>query len=389
MLTMMNRFFDFLRTSILAVCLAHTCYAQGSSDLLSRHFDYHMISSGNNFPSVNLEKDHLGDICLLLHAGASLDQVRDIFHWNESELQSRLEVLQGAALLEKIGNGYYPRITVITGKDAGQYFAVSPSLVDETAMNVRKLLPRFKREYANVPALRPVPFRQISFFLLSDVLLDNWQIDTVENEMFQQPRSQHGDKHYYYSMQEKTSATTESFGIYGNSQAAFGEVAIGLYGNTRESENLVTLSSAKIAEKCGLEPTVNGQPLKKTLLAEMVKAFPAATAIVPAHLQCLQRLGLLARGSYDFPVLADSDNQALSALAKIFTQKLLMILNGERSSLERIYRLSPYAQEISFQEFFMWWYHFFYTEVTNRLIEEKLIEPPPAGTFTYLWRDQK
>lgn len=207
--------------------------------------------------------------------------------------------------------------------------------------------------------------------------------------MFQEPRSPHGDKHYYYSMQEKTSASTESFGIYGNSQAAFGEVAIGLYGNTREGENLVTLSSGQIAEKCGLEPAINGQTLKKTLLTELAKAFPDTESILPAHMQCLQTLGLLTHGSYNFPVLADSDDQALAPLAKIFTQRLLAILKIERGSLEKTYRVSPYAQEISFQEFFMWWYHFFYTDVTNRLIREGLIERPPTGTFTYLWRDQK
>lgn len=361
-------------------------HGQEIETFLAHQYDYQMISSGNNFPSVRLDQDHLGEVCILLHEGVLLARMRDHFHWTDAELQRRLQALEQDGLVRLEAGGYRPVMAVITQSDAQRYFLVSPGSINNTAAAIAALVPELKTQSARIDGLRSIPFPELSFFLMSDALLDNWQIRNVEDEMFHAPRTEHAGKHYYYSIQEKASPATESFGIYGNSQAGFGEVAIGLYGNTRDSENLVTMSSKQIAEKCGLEPSINGQPLKKTLLLEIVRNFPDVAKMAPAHRQCLQALGLATESSVTIPVLGESDDQVLSQLAKKLTPRLLTLLRHERPRLEKLYRKSPYVHEISFQEFFMWWYHFFYTAVTNELVRLRLVALPTTGTFTYLRR---
>ena len=49
--------------------------------ILSRTYNYKMISSGNNFPTVNVRKEHRGDILLLLHEQIPAEAIQLHFGW--------------------------------------------------------------------------------------------------------------------------------------------------------------------------------------------------------------------------------------------------------------------------------------------------------------------
>jgi len=55
---------------------------------------------------------------------------------------------------------------------------------------------------------------------------------------------------------------------------------------------------------------------------------------------------------------------------------LLKILEEDAELLERGYQNSPYFQEVSYEEYFMWAYHILYSEVTEMLIDSGMIYKP-------------
>jgi len=48
---------------------------------------------------------------------------------------------------------------------------------------------------------------------------------------------------------------------------------------------------------------------------------------------------------------------------------------------------SPYSEEVTFDEFFIWWYHLFYSATTDWLAHRGLLEVPRFGNTTYLIAD--
>ena len=83
------------------------------------------------------------------------------------------------------------------------------------------------------------------------------------------------------------------------------------------------------------------------------------------------------------PVVSDKDNEFFYAMASSFKPKLIAILEKYRSYGETVYRKTGYANEITYEEFYMWWYHFIYTKATDQLAEWKHLTIPPGGNFYY------
>ena len=73
--------------------------------VLSRHYEYKMISSGRNFPAVNVRRENRSDIILLLHEGVTVASIRDHFGWSEASMETRLTELVDAELIRFDGDG--------------------------------------------------------------------------------------------------------------------------------------------------------------------------------------------------------------------------------------------------------------------------------------------
>jgi hypothetical protein len=163
---------------------------------------------------------------------------------------------------------------------------------------------------------------------LSNVLLDNWQINNVENEFLKKERTLRHGKNYYWSLMQNLKPERESFGIYGN--ASFNDIST--YGNNRYNFK-------------------NDQ--------ERDEAMKGPT------------------------IFKMADNSVFQNLALSFKPVLLQILNNNRSYFESMYLKSKYSEEISFEEYFIWWYHFMYTRTTNILAQKNYLKIPASGNFFY------
>jgi hypothetical protein len=59
------------------------------------------------------------------------------------------------------------------------------------------------------------------------------------------------------------------------------------------------------------------------------------------------------------------------------------IQNSNKPNFEATYRELNFDKEVFFEEFFIFWYHWIYTEATDVLIAEDIVQKPQNDMFYY------
>jgi hypothetical protein len=224
---------------------------------------------------------------------------------------------------------------------------LAPLAVAATRL-IKDKLPLLQQRYQRISAFRNHPFTESSFLILSNVLLDNWQIGAVEINFLSKERPlRHGKQYYAALLQKHANSPVEALGIYGNNVTGRPGYGVCRYGNVRYTP----------------------EALHQTQVVEQAYQHYKTSA---------------AREPFAYPILTPADQAALAELAGLLQPDLLALLNQNRAKLEEEYRTSPYGQEVSFEEYFMWWYHVFYTAVMDKLLFEKVLILPPSRLAFYV-----
>jgi hypothetical protein len=244
-----------------------------------------------------------------------------------------------------------------------------------------------KSYYKELSSFSGISFENASFLILSNVVLDNWQINNIEKLFLKKERTLRHGLNYYHSLQEqKPGEEKESFGIYGNQMWGHGQLMIGVYGNNRlASTNLLTLGETDFAELFGVQ---SEEPLSETrgriLEALVGHAKEPDYQLNPNFKNGFNALGIMSGDEVKIPILDRSDYEELKILAALVTNDLIGVLENHRTLLEDVYTESVYADEITLEEYLIWWYHFFYSEVTEILAGKGYINIPVSGVTTYV-----
>lgn len=362
-------------------------FAQDIKEILAAEYEYKMISSGKNYPTVNIRDNNLGDICILLHHRVSVNEICRHYGWTEQNLQARLDTLLKEGLIKKDEKfGYLPTCMVITFQDSQEAIRQDENLLRKSVELIVKNLPEVKRLYNDIDGLKEIPFSKASLFILSDVLLDNWQIDKVERQWLGAERTLRNGMNYYYSIQQKNRGEpTEAFGIYGNMYRSYGTVLVGLYGNQRQGINFINLTSTQLKDWFGMQETETSEAFKQRLLEELLRfSKDSQYKLSQQHESRFERIGFVQNRKLVIPVLNPADQEKISEIAGLISDELMELLSAYKGKLKRSYQSSVYKDEISFEEYAIWWYHFYYTKVTDILIDKGHISKPLTGVFTYL-----
>jgi len=294
--------------------------------------DHHMISSGNNFPAIRLAKDSLDLLLVALRFGHDPKETGEYFGWDDSTIDARIGVLTSNDYLAATGDGYHPTISILTIKEAERLRNISRPVVAEITDSIVSIIPRVESAYRRLSVSSEYAYADLAFFLLSDVLLDNWQINNVERGFLGKPRTLRHGKNYYYQIAEKdTGSTIEAFGVYGNQYQCGDSVCWVMYGNNRTAE-------------------------QKSM--EEFRTF-----------RC--------------PYFSENDMQIFDTLATMFEPTLLAILEKHRPVFLEEFNASGLSAGLTFEEHFICWYHLIYTDVTDALAEKGYLTVPEKGVFFY------
>lgn len=362
---------------------------QNLSSIEMRRFETKMISSGSNMPTLDLSEKRRSEVLVLLHENTPETLIRD-FRFSDG-------VVGGDTLDDLISEGYvaadeqsrlHPKIAVLSIPSVSKHMMVRDAIVAATVEKIKAGAADFMEKAASIPTLKSLQPDRYSLFLFSNVLLDDLQINTVEKEYLKADRPLRPGGRYYLSVQEKDASTTrEAFGIYGNHIRSYNGVFVGVYGNNRnERTDFNAMGPDRLWPARAPEaPDRDAVAARRAELVNALLKVSRGEDVDESLRNALVRVGFTdPDGRVLTLIFSGADFNALQAIAADFTPDLLGLLNSERNYLEEAYRNSPYASEITFEEYFIWWYHLYYTAVTDALVKDGLIVIPASGVSAYI-----
>ena len=322
-----RRIFHVGAAIALGAASAAVSFAQTSAidALAAKRFGMPIISRGDNIPDFEPTRDSMHLLLIALHKGIPLSEFQARTGFGQEKIDGLLRFLESKGYAHRREGRYSPSVFIADAEDGGRLFERALPIAREIVASIDVTLPRVKELFARTGMSKIRPFEDWAFFLLSDVLLDNWQIDRVERDFLKATSRplRHG-KNYYAAFLEKN-PKNEPFGIYGNQ---VGDVSV--YGNNRWRVEAATTENT----------------------------------------------------------ISAADAAFLENVAEAFTPRLLNILEKNRPYAEKTYADLGYAKEIAFNEFFIWWYHFVYTKATDLMAEAGMLRIPPDGNFLYRLTDK-
>lgn len=372
---------------ILFALVIVACTSTGSVDTINnRVFETKIISSGNNFPPFRFADIYADKVTVLVKDGVPESEIREHeFSDGVTGTQALDALIQNGFLVRSEFDELRPTLTVMTIADVSRYMRVDADIVDETTEAILSYAPEAFGTISKIEGFSHLSRDQYDLFLLSNGLLDNFQIGNVEEQLIKSERPERAGGNYYLAVREKDPASAyESFGIYGNNTAAYGKYIVGVYGNQRNDQTNFHQMREKLYPD---EVLIDDEKLslRRNELAQVMAAIWLGEEVSEKNLQILVSLEFVTEsGALNMPVITTENYPAFSAVVSEFTPILLDILRKHLPELEAAYATSPYLSEVSFEEYFMWWYHLYYSAVTDALIEENEIHIPTQGVSTYL-----
>lgn len=319
---------QLLMISLLALPFTDT--SDPIRDLMETDYEEHFISSGDNFPQISLEEYQRHKFLVGLHMGLSVNKLAKALEWDKALLQEQISTLKDNGYLKQLNGNFYPSINIITQKEGKRIFLHLEPVARELSGAIKNMEACLRGMYNKTSLKDQLTFEEMSFFLYSNVLLDNWQINAVEKRFLKKDRPlRHGNRYYIQYAEKDPEYAREVFGIYGNQYLCQNGSCFITYGNNR---------------------TNNYLPFRE-----------------------LEQLKI--------PVASKKDQQVFDEMASVFLPELIKILESQKEYFHQFYESNVYKNETSFEEFFIWYYHFLYTRTTDILEEQGHITIPRNGIF--------
>lgn len=320
----MNKF--LILFLVLPLCL----YSQDTSKLdktFSKKLEHKLISRGNNFPDFRVSKDSLDFLLVALHENIPLTSFSEKTKFDRAKIDETLRFLESKNWVHLVDNKYTPTVFIATAEDGDKLYELAKPISHDITIAIEESLPQIQDLFMETDISQTDIFDNWSFLILSNVLLDSWQINNVEKDFLKQAERpvRHG-KNYYFAILEKSRQNRESFGIYGNQQYSTKDSSsLGVYGNNRY---------------------VNKEDKSSNIITQ-------------------------------------KDNEIFGKMATLFLPTLLEVLEKHRDYSIDVYEELNHHSEITFDEFYIWFYHFIYTQTTDELATRKTIKIPDDGNFYY------
>ncbi|MDX8366276.1 hypothetical protein [Cytobacillus sp. IB215665] len=356
-------------------------------NLRQNDYESRLISTGNNYPDIDISKDQLNELCVLLHARVSMDEIVSLLSISEVDLMQKIDKLRLEGLVKYVNNYFLPTFPIVSEDDGRELYQLSRKIGQNIVKLICGKMHEIKEETYNIPAFQKFTFEELSLFMLSDVLLDNFQIQNVEKLYLKSEKPNRNNKHYFFALLAKNpNSSLEPFGIYGNDYRQMGKYTYCMYGNSRyNKDQFLTLSTEQLENHFNYS-SINIVQSKELILDRIVEHYDG-DATLPKQIQMgLEKLHLLYNEKLMLPILNENEYGSLFDIAGVIRDDLIYILLCYHNDLVNYFSQSLYAEETTYGEFFLWYYHFFYTFVTEELIKSRNIVLPKGQVFNYMIR---
>lgn len=307
--------------------------------IFNSKYEHSIISKGDNLPNFDRRKDSIALFLVALHENIEPWEFQEKAEWTDEVLEERIQFLKDRGWLMEDDQGLRPTVFIASDQQGKMLFKHGLPLAEDIADAIEKEIPGIMEKFHSRGLSDLYDFENMAFLVLSNVLLDNWQIMEMEaSYLKKENRPERHGNFYYASIEENVNNAYEPFGIYGNQ-----------YGKINDSTYLSIYGNNRIVVNQRLK---NDQVFRDSVLNVAVE-------------------------------LTTDLHIFFNAIALDFKPKLLKILHDRTAYSHSVFEITGYAGEIAFEEFFIWWYHFIYTQATNILAERGKLIIPEGGNYYY------
>ncbi|MBU5593373.1 hypothetical protein KQI89_16615 [Clostridium sp. MSJ-4] len=346
-----------------------------------------LICKDGYCPALNLNENNLDLMLMLMHYKLSKNEIKKYLNLSEEEFIYRINFLEEDGLISKAWDGsYVPSCMAISLEEAEELYEKSKDFVDETVELFIDNMEEIKEKTLNMRCYKDFRFEDLSLFILSDVLMNSFQIENIEKYFIKRHPPIRNEKRYYLALlEQRMGEEREAFGLYGNMGVSFEDFDICMYGSRDSTENILTLNDEQLKEYFGFEDINNIYDIKEELLRDLLKLYSDKDYSIKESIKSgFNRLNLMIGDKLNVPVMSREEYDNLFDIASITLKPYIEIFQNNKEVLMEYYRKSSYYGEISFEEYFIYWYHFYYSLTTDRLIEKGLIKNEKNQLFTYI-----
>jgi len=331
-----------LISALLFIIFTGICFPQTSDQNLERIFRCtylgYIISKGDNRPDFDRKKDNIDRFLVSIFNHVPVEDFMKKAGWTPEMYDAMVRLLTEKGWLKREGDKLCPTVFIASGEGGRQLYDYAGPIAVAIAQSIEGSVPSIREKFRAIRPDSPQSFEDLSFLILSDVLLDNWQLMEMESAFLKQEnRPERHGKFYYASLMESSETGYEPFGIYGNQSGRINDSTwLNIYGNNRITAN---------------RDLANRQFCDSVLANSLI--------------------------------LTTDLHKFFDEISADFHPKLMKILEENREYSMSVFNKTGYSDQIRFEEFFIWWYHFIYTSATNILAEKGLIKIPSGSNFYY------
>lgn len=323
---------------VFAILFLTACSSKKNiSDVLQNSFEVRTISNSYSTQSVDLEKDHLKDILLLLHYNFTSEKIKEHFNMSDSIYNIRINDLFGEGLIKKTNDGeFIPTCMIVNAEEGKAIKSSADSLGREMSGIAVDRIGKIREAYSKITSFKNISFENASLFILGNVMHNYWQMKFIEEQFIKSLPPQRGSNRYYLALtQNQNGKDSEPFGLFSNRFKTTQRYIIDLYGSGSSTE----FSSYTEKE-----------------LDNLIKTNRST-----------------------FVLVNKSDQKKLEDLALIITKDLLNYLERNRPRFVKLYLNSVYKDQTSFREWFVWFYQFIITQANKTLTDKGFIKNNSSG----------
>jgi hypothetical protein len=212
--------------------------------IFSNRYSTPIISQGDNRPDFDRRRDSINLFLIALHERIDPEKIQEKAGWSDEMMKEKIQFLIDKGWLLDDEKGLKPTIFIVSENQGKELFKYGKPLAEKIAQSIEKEIPSIKEKYQETGSSGIYHFDSMSFLILSNVLLDNWQIMKMEGEYLKKEnRPERHGKNYYAGFMENNNFPNEPFGIFGNQFNYINDsTSLSIYGNNRNipSERLNT-----------------------------------------------------------------------------------------------------------------------------------------------------
>lgn len=371
---------------VLVIILFVSCSGKKEiPNLLEGNYITHTISFEETKPKINLEKENLKEILILLHHRKTPQEIRTHFQITNNIWNERINLLFGEGLIKKFeDSSFIPTVFVLDEENGKSLKKLTDSLGAEMSGIAIDRLNKIKEIYQQIPALKRIPFEQLSMLVLGGFVHDFEQLKIYQEQFLKAFVPSRGKTNYYLCLLQNRFNESKPK-IYETRYFNYPTFKLGSFSSTIYERNIATYATSDLTRDFGKPATESDSLYQITLLNELIKMNQSPN-YKPAQniLRGFEKNGIVVNGKPTIPFLKKSEMQKINLLNAAASQDIINYFENRQTLFVKWYLNSQYREETTYKEWLIWVYKMITAKTIDTLIEKTYIKTFGGNTASFI-----